>query len=38
MKELQKKFVEMYLGGEKNSTDMLFILANIMTNCQMDTS
>ena len=33
--ELQRNFGEIYLGGGKNSTDMFFILANIMTNCQM---
>ena len=39
MKELQKKFGEIYLGGKKTiSTDMFFILENIMTNCQMDAS
>ena len=36
MKELQKKFGEMYLGGgKKNSTDLFFILANMRINCQM---
>ena len=37
MRELQKHFGEIYLG-EKKSTDMLFILENITTNCQMDAS
>ena len=38
MKELQKCFDEIYLGGGGNSTDMFFILANIMTDCRMDAS
>ena len=39
MKELHKKFVEIYLGGKRKiSTDILFILANIWINCQMDAS
>ena len=37
MMELQKCFGEIYLG-EKNPTDHLFILENIMINCQMDAS
>ena len=38
-RELQKRFGEIYLGGKKNiSTDMFFILANITTNCHMDSS
>ena len=39
LRELQKRFYEIYLGGEKTtSTDMSFILANITTNCQMAAS
>ena len=39
MKELQKKIGEIYLGGGKTiSTDLLFILANIRINYQMDAS
>ena len=39
LRELQKVFGEIYLGGKKTiSTDMFFILANITTNCQMDAS
>ena len=38
MRELQKCFGVIYLGGEKECTDMFFILANITTNCQMDAS
>ena len=37
LRELQKCFDEIYLGGKK-STDTFFILANITTNCQMDAS
>ena len=38
-RELQKSFGEIYLGEKKPiSTDMFFILANIITNCQMDSS
>ena len=37
MKELQICFGEIYLG-EKQSTDLFFILANIRINCQMDAS
>ena len=34
-----EKIDEIYLGGgKKKSTDMFFILENIKTNCQMDTS
>ena len=38
MKEVQKTFGEMYLGGGENSTDIFFIMANTTTNCQMDAS
>ena len=39
LRELQKNFGEIYLGGKKTiSTDMFFILANITTNCQIDAS
>ena len=39
VRELQKSFGEIYLGGKKTrSTDLLFILENITTNCQMDAS
>ena len=39
VRELQKRFGEIYLGGKRTiSTDILFILANITTNCQMDAS
>ena len=38
MKELQKKFGEIYLGERKKSNDMFLILAKIMKNCQMDAS
>ena len=38
LRELQKFFSEIYLGGKKISTDMFFILANITTNFQMDAS
>ena len=38
LREFQKKIGEIYLGGEKISTDMFFILAHITTNCQMDAS
>ena len=39
MKELQKKFGEIYLGGKRTiSTDMFFILSNVRINCQMDAS
>ena len=38
-RELQKCFGEIYLGGKKTiSTDMFFILENIITNFQMDAS
>ena len=37
MKELQKMFGEMYLGGRGSiSTDVSFILENLRINCQMD--
>ena len=39
MKELQKQFGEIYLGGEKSiSTDHLFILEILRINYQMDAS
>ena len=38
LRELQKKFGEIYFGGKKISTDMFFILENITANCQMDAS
>ena len=38
LRELQKCFGEIYLGEKKICTDMLFILAKIKTNCQMDAS
>ena len=39
LRELQKHFGEIYLGGLKTiSTDMSLILENIKTNCQMDAS
>ena len=39
LRELQKYFGEIYLGGKKTtSTDILFILENITTNCRMDAS
>ena len=39
LRESQKSFCEIYLGGKKTiSTDMFFILENITTNCQMDAS
>ena len=39
MKDLQKCFGEIYLGGKKRiSTDDFFILANIRINFQMDAS
>ena len=38
-RELQKKFGEIYLGEKKTiSTDMFFIVANITTTCQTDSS
>ena len=38
-RELQKKIGEIYLGAKKTiSTDMFFIVENIKTNCQMDSS
>ena len=38
-RELKKSYGEIYLGGKKTiSIDMFFILANITTNCQMDSS
>ena len=38
-RELQKCFGEICLGGKKTiSTDMIFILENITTNCQIDAS
>ena len=37
MKELQKSFGEIYLGGGGSiSTDVFFILENLRINCQMD--
>ena len=38
MKELQKIFGEIYLGGKCFSTDMFLILTNIRINCQMNAS
>ena len=38
MRELQKCFGEIYLGGNFLFTDMFFILANIRTNCHMNDS
>ena len=39
LRELEKFFGEIYLGGKKTiSTDMFFILENIATHCQMDAS
>ena len=38
MKELQKYFSEIYLGGNIVSIDIFFILENIRINCQMDAS
>ena len=38
MRELQKFYGEIYLGEKINSTNMFFILENIMTNFQMDAS
>ena len=39
LRKLQKKLGDIYLGGKKTiSTDILFILANITTNCQIDAS
>ena len=38
MKDLQKRFGEIYLGGKRNSTNDFFILENIWINCQMDAS
>ena len=38
LRELQKEFGEIYLGEKTISTDMFFVLENIMTNCQMDAS
>ena len=38
MRELQKRFGEIYLGGGGGSTDMFFILESITTNCQMDSN
>ena len=35
MKEVQKTFGEIFLGGGKNSTDHFFILENIWINFQM---
>ena len=39
LRELQKCFGEIYLGGKQTIyTDMFFIFSNITTNCQMDAS
>ena len=38
VKELQKRFGEIFLGGKSISTDMFFILENIRITFQMDAS
>ena len=38
LRELQKQFGGIYLGGGEISIDMFFILENITTNCKMDAS
>ena len=39
VKQLKKYFGEIYLGGKKTiTTDELFIIINIRTDCQTDTA